>query len=478
MSYVTYGIAGGFTNEQLRGIHNDAIRVLERVGMKVTHPKLLEILAASNGIEIRDHAVTFSRETCEKYLNFFRKEEAARVPYADWKIEGPWYAGKIVDLESSEIRDPLSADVVAAVRLCSALEILRPVCPLAPKDVPPAVEAITAWKIALENSAGMGGAPLTNPVEIECAVEMASAAGRKGPVWCTEVTKSPLTINSEAIDLIFKFMDKDMAVHGEPGPMLSAGCTAPVFAPAFFVQALAEWLGAYMVLKIMSNGELGNSSKFRTSFNGGLRFEPMHFDMQTSSVAYGSSESMLFRMAARQIFRFLGSNEETGGAFRTTAKQIDAQAVAERSMNVLAEALDGARVFIGAGVLAVDGMFSPELLLVDREIVRYVQRVVEGMTFRAGTDESCGIIEETGFEENYLAHETTVRDVRKSFYYSALFDHSSLAQWSASGSTTFADKTRTVAREALREYDFSLDENTRREIERIHAIYSDRLMNE
>jgi len=358
------------------------------------------------------------------------------------------------------------------IRLCSAMGITRLISPLAPKDVPPEIEVITAWKLALENSEEIWGGPLTSVDDLECVHEMTQAVGIAGPIWCTEVTISPLTINPQAMDLILAYLDKGLLVQGEPGPMISAGCTGPVFAPAFFIQAVAEWLGAYVILKVISDDQLGNDWRFRTLFNGGLRFEPMHFDMHGGSIAFGTPESLLFRLCARQIFRHLGGSREVGGAFRTCAKEIDAQCIAQRVMNVFAEALDGVRVFVAAGMLANDDAVSPELLVIDAEIMDHVRRVVRGMTFVDDPEKSLQAIADTGPGGNYLCHETTAELYQDTYSFPGLFDYQTLPQWHASASPSLIEKAQGFIREKLAGYEFRLDLAVQQQMDRIYKTYT------
>jgi trimethylamine--corrinoid protein Co-methyltransferase len=426
------------------------------------------MLAAVEGVSIQGDRVRFSPDLCEKYLTLFRQEELAARSQEGYRMEGPWYPSNILDPDSGEIRPGSREDVRDLVRLCSALGITRRVCPLAPKDVPPEIEAVTAWKIALENSADIWGGPLTSTDEVDCVAEMAQVVGIKGAVWCTEIMISPLTINPEAMSLILHYLKKGTLVHGEPGPMISAGCTGPVFAPAFFAQALAEWLGAYIILKALSGGRLGNSHEFRTLFNGGLHFEPMHFDMRHGAVVFGTPEALLFRATARQVFRHLGGRPEIGGAFRTSAKQLDAQAIAQRAMSVVAEALDGVRVFVAAGSLANDQAVSPDLLVIDREIVRYAARVARGLHYIADSAQTLDAIRDVGPEGTYLAHPTTLEHYRQTYDFPDLFDHQTLSQWLGSGAVTLRQNICRLMEEKLARYDYRLDRDVQ---ERLDAIY-------
>ena len=471
MEGTTFNISGGFSKTQLEEIRSGAIRVLNKVGMKVSHERLLAMLSVSEGVSVEEQRVRFSSDLCERYLDRFRTEQQDAPRCEDYRLEGPWYPSNILEAETGRIRPGTCEDVRRLIRLCSAMGVTRLIPPLAPKDVPAEIEVMTSWKLALENSSDFFGGPLTSVEDVECALKMASVVGIKGPIWCAEVTISPLTINPHAMDLILAFLDRDCLVQGEPGPMISAGCSGPVFSPAFFIQAVAEWLGAYIILKVISQGRLGNAQRFRTLFNGGLRFEPMHFDMRNGAVAFGTPESLLFRLAARQIFRFLGGSPELGGAFRTCSKQLDAQCIAQRAMNVLTEALDGVRVFVAAGMMANDDVVCPELLIIDAEILDYVRRVTGGLDYLADHEASLRTIEEIGPGGNYLSHETTMKHYRRAYSFPKIFDYRTLMQWNTAKGPTLLERARTIIEEKLAAYEFRLDEDKQRALDEIYTTY-------
>lgn len=471
MSVAQYRITGGFDEAQLKDIRDGAVRVLGRVGMKVDHAALCERLVANEGVTVEGGRVFFGDDLCEKYLAMFREEEKNAPTFDPIRLEGPWYPSMILDADAGKARPGTRDDTRRLVRLCNALDVERRIAPLAPKDVAPALEAVTAWKIALENGDRVWGGPLQSLDDFEVAMEMAEAAKLPGAAWCTEVTISPLTINPQAMDLVLRHVDGDMAMRGEPGPMISCGCTGPVFAPAFFIQAVAEWLGAYIVLKLVSGDRLGNDHEFHTLFNGGLRFEPMHFDMRSAAVAFGTPESLLFRLAARQVFRYLGGNPQVGGAMRTCSKELDAQNIAERSMNALAEAMDGVRCFCAAGTMANDWMVSPELIVIDREIVRIVERVVRGLDVVGDVDQSVETIASVVETGNFLEHETTMLYLRDTYSFSELFDTRTYAQWEAARPPSLIERARRIMDKALESYEFELPAEARATIDAIYDRY-------
>ncbi len=464
-------LAGGFDERKIEEIVGGAIRVLEKTGVVLEHEKALKMLSDIKGIKVKNKKVLFSEEICREYLEKYKKDERNRSHHKQFKLEGPWSAFYFLDPKTQDIRPATKEDLRYSLRLLEGMDIYRNVAPLQATDLPKEIKTVTECKIVIENAPRTGMSPLTNKQDIETVYEMCQVVGRKPPIWSTEITISPLRLNPEAIDLVLEFLDKEMVIEGEPGPMISAGSTGPLQCPAFFIQGLAEWLGGYIVLQSLSGGKLGNNPDFATVFNGGLRFEPIHFDMKYASPAFGSAESVILRFLTRQIFRYLGGDPTIGGSMRTTSKSIDAQCIAERSMNCLIEALDGVKVYVGAGMLSIDEAFSPELAVIDSEIIKYVKRVTEGIEYTEGIDEAVELILRVSPQGIYLMDRTTVENFRKYFWDPTIFEHTTFAQWNQKGRPALREKVRQKMDEVIKSYSFKLDEKKQKEIDRIYHSY-------
>ena len=192
------------------------------------------------------------------------------------------------------------------------------------------------------------------------------------------------------------------------------------------------------------------------------------FDMKYAAFVYGSPEDLLATLIQIQLNQFYGI-PVVAKSLLTTAKWPDAHAAAEKAAHTLAAALMGARIFTNAGLLSVDEIYSAEQLIIDYEIVQYVQRVCEGFEV---TDETLAVaaIEEVALGAgNYLLHPTTLANYRKATWDPSLFTHSTMRQWLDKGMPDLIGRARKIAQKRIAEHDYLLDAATRRELDRIYA---------
>jgi len=100
----------------------------------------------------------------------------------------------------------------------------------------------------------------------------------------------------------------------------------------------------------------------------------------------------------------------------TNAKQPGTLAAADRMAYMLMLGLAGFRTFfLGAGLLSMDEVFSPVQFVIDMEIGRYVQRIVEGMPWQAEAGEIAQAVAEGVTEGTFLVHATTLGTMRAFF---------------------------------------------------------------
>lgn len=451
---------------QLEDIVRNAIRVLETIGISIDHEKTIDRLTSFNGITMKDQRIYFTESICRQYLEKFRQEELDD-PFPDsFTLMGPVYAPYIYSYERPGFRKPDQDDLVRVLRLCEALDIIRSSCPVSYEDETKDLAPLTTWKLALENGSRIGGGIITTVEQGNILYDMFQAVGRPGPGWLVEVSNSPLRLDSEALEIFLTFLDKDDFIEADPAPMLSAGMSGPIYVPAILIQGLAEWLGAYIVIKLLSDGRQGNSHYFRYLFGSGILLEPMHTNMQTVTVAYGSADSTLLRALARQLYRYVGGDPKIGGAFRTMANAINPQCVAERSLSVMMEALDGARLFVAAGMFALDLAYSPELMIIDREIMQYTEHVIRGVPVDKDFDQCLKTISDGVQAGTYLMHETTAAKVRDAWY-PALFTHIPASE-SIRQEDSLLRRAHAQIEEVLNNYDFELEASKQRELDKVY----------
>jgi len=130
-------------------------------------------------------------------------------------------------------------------------------------------------------------------------------------------------------------------------------------------------------------------------------------------------------------------------------------------------ALAGSRDFMGAGMLSVDEVFSPEQLIIDREIADYALRVTQGFEFDP-EKLSQEIIREYIGKGEFLSHSSTLDNYRSIYWMPRLFEHPMLQDWRARGEREVREEARRMVRQKLASYDFELAPEKRRELDTIY----------
>jgi len=454
MSRVRYELTGGLNPRQIERIHEQAIAVVGKLGIDVPHEKTLKLLAGTKGVAIKGTRVRFADWLVNESTLSAPREPDAERPF---EIHAGVYCLNLLDLDGNA-RQPTSADVVQMARLADALD-MKGETPLEPTDLPPRLRQVFMVKACWENSRALTGGYLYDLEAAEYVYEMAQAAGRPFCLGGTAII-SPLKIDPAKLELFHHFLDRGVPVG--MGNMPMPGVSAPIFYPGAFVQGMAEVLGAVTLTRLIFAGSKGR---------GVVHVYP--YDMKYNTVAFGSPEKLHLMLIGMQIARYFGANPFPD-ALMCLAKQPDAQASAEKLAQVLIATAAGARAFRYAGTLAQDDLFSPEQLVIDREIVNYAAHFAKG--FETGPEEGYLKIIEDGINEGgFLAHETTLENFRDVCWFPELFERDSLAQWRQKGEQSVRRRAAQIAREKIAEHAFALPADVRKELNAIYGKARDKL---
>jgi trimethylamine:corrinoid methyltransferase-like protein len=144
--------------------------------------------------------------------------------------------------------------------------------------------------------------------------------------------------------------------------------------------------------------------------------------------------------------------------FRSVAKRPNAQAACERTASVFWQALLGARHFGAVGQLSIDEVFSPQQAVLDREILRYVERVIQGLDLQPSVD-AIELIRE-GVQEGYFVGAVdTVGRFRDFYRFPDILRHWSLGRWRAEGEPAILEQAWAHARDEIRTSTCALEED-------------------
>jgi len=458
-------LTGPLSQADLDRIVGQATEVLWEIGIACGHKPTVERLCSDRGIEYRGGRLRFRPARVYDLIESSRDKSRAagqepptprELPEERFTLGGCWAGLFYCDPETLRVRKATTAEARYMARFWDARDIAG-VVPLVPGDVPPVLVSLASERIALEESRKLGGLlTVLDPEEIRYLIEMNLAAGRRYQML-QQISISPLRFNDEGLEAALQFLGRsDVDVH-LAGPIPMAGATCPIEPRAALVQSLAEELG-FCVAREVLTGSRGI---------GIARVE--HFDLQYGSIVFGSPEWCLYRAMILQAYEYLTGAPVRWGMFRSVAKQPDEQAACERTASVLWQALLGARHFGAAGQLSVDEVFSPQQVVIDEEILRYVERLVGGLPVVADAGDVLALIREGVAENGFAGLPSTAGTFRHFCWFPSLFRHWNVSRWQTEGAPSVLSVAWDRVKERAAQSKHRLGEEALRAVESIYS---------
>jgi trimethylamine---corrinoid protein Co-methyltransferase len=441
----------------LEAILEDALRVLAEIGIECASPRARRLLGDWPGASASGDRIRLAAAPVRRHLEQGRTADGPVDSGAEpFTLGGCWAGLTYCDPLTQQVRPATSDEAAAMIRFWDARGVAG-VVPVIPGDVPPALTTLAAERLALLHSRRLGGSlTVTDPEEVRLLIELNQAAGRRYRLM-EQVGISPLRLNADALDTAIAFAGRPDVEVSLAGFIPMAGVTCPLDPRAALVQAVAEesCLSVLSALAGLDGGALA------------VRIEP--FDFRYSSIVFGSPEWCLYRALVLQMNAYLSGRPVRHGAFRSVAKRPDAQAACERTASVLWQALLGVRHFGAVGQLSVDEVFSPQQAVLDREILDYVERVIQGIDPGGTPADAVDLIRQGVAEGSFVGVPDTTSRFRQFYHFPELFRHWNLGRWRCEGEADVLAAAWDQAQQELARSDFALPADQQRDVERVFA---------
>ena len=439
----------------LERILEDALRVLDQIGVACAHPATVRRLLERGGVDYRGGRLHFAVNPTRAQVLSQRHSEPPAPDERRLAMGGSWACLQYCDPRTGAVRPGTTAEAIAMARLWEARGY-GGVPPLQPGDVSPRLVTLACERIGLLHSRALGGAmTVTDPREVRYLIDMNLAAGRRYALM-EQVSISPLRFDDLGLDTATQFLgNPDVTVH-IAGAIPMAGTTCPLDPYSAVVQSVAEAIAHDRLCQALGLGPGGLD----------LRVEP--FDFQYAFIVFGSPEWCLYRLLVLQMQAFLTGRPARGGTFRSVAKRPDAQAACERTASVLWQALLGVRHFGAVGQLSVDEVFSPQQAVIDQAILGYVQRLMRGCEVEPAGVDPLALIAQGVAEGGFVGVDDTVGRFRALYDFPDLFRHWSLGRWSAEGQPNLGEEAWRRAQAEIDGCTFTLPEEQAREVNRLY----------
>ena len=434
-----------------RVVHEDAVRILCEIGLKVPDSGIKNRLGRS--LSVKGEKVLFGEEVVEEFTEEIRSSRPPEPDDGKLTIFPSGWSSYFVDPETSEVKPYDTKTLSDFTKLVSSLAdegVVAGGVPGFPLDVPPQMQVITQYYINCLYNRRPSAPGIAHSSEImKFLVEMANVMEHEVHVGVEPI--SPLTFAGSSVEVALEFSHMDPYIWLDPMPMM--GISAPLDWHAAWAQAVAENLGSYVILRILGLKKIG------------LSFRLFPASMLSGMIFFGSPQYLTSLLTRKRIREFY--NLPPGGAesMLTLAKLPDPQAAAEKCAQTTLAALAGFRTFDGAGTLAIDEVFSPQQLMIDIEIKNYVENILKELGGRAFPSDALELVKE-GIDGSFLSAGTTLDRWRSFYWLPELFDQTSRAKWEEKG-RKILDRAWELAKERIPKYDYELEGSRRRKLEEI-----------
>jgi trimethylamine--corrinoid protein Co-methyltransferase len=459
------------SREEMRRIDEASLDVLSTVGVLVPHSETLRRFAEAGAhvdmekqlVKIPAELVRRSLASAGKEYTLYGRDESKQARFGRGERNYNSSGGQAhwLDDDTKERRFAALDDVDTASRLGDALVPINIVGAMAsPHDVPTQVQDVLVLSRMVKNT--------TKPVTLwllnrksgafisEMLIALAGSEERAAarPLTCNFLEPiSPLRFPFDGIDLLYEYARFPLPVS--IGPMAQAGATGPVTLAGTLVQENAEILAGLCVTQLVREGT--------PVCYGGI---PHIMDLRTTQTVFAGPEQALMAVAMVEMGRFYGLPVYINVGL-SDSKVPDAQAGIEAGITLMLGALAGADIFGHMGICGADQATSLSMLVMQSELIEYVERVMRGLTVNDETL-AVDIIKKVGPGGDYLSESHTVEHMRREHWFPKLFDRDFFETWVDGGRRDMAARCREVKESLLAANEVPpLDADVEREIVRI-----------
>ena len=424
-------------------INRAGIRILERTGVTVHDPGIVEMLREA-GCTVEQKRVRFpshlveeaARSTPESVTIYNRNGDPAMYLEDRKSYWGPGSDTPFVlDSHTGERRQTRLEDVRRAALLVDALDNYDfLMCMGVAHELSPAVAdkhhffemVYNTTKPVVFTASSLQN--LEDMYDMACAVAGTRQAFSRKPfiIHYTEPI-APMIHPADSLAKLRFCVEHDIPV------IYCSGTTAAQNGPAALAGSLAVSV-ARMLSGIVIAQSIRRGAKVITSLHGSS------MDPQTGIHTYASPEHVLCQAAAKDLAEYYRI-PTFGRAGTSDAKVFDQQAAFESGYEILAQALCGENLIHDVGYIESGLTASWDSMVICNEYIGAVKRVTEG--FEISEESLCfDLVDAVGPDGHFMAEPHTAQTFRKEFWIPELFDRNNYLEWCSQGKTTLLDRAR------------------------------------
>jgi trimethylamine--corrinoid protein Co-methyltransferase len=372
-----------WTDDEARQVHDQALELMDKVGVEVSEKRARDDLKKAGckvdeinkRVFIPRYIVEEALRTTPASFSFYDSFGERYIGVGGDEISfGPsGFSAYYLDWRTGEILPSSYQGLMEEAKLVEVLEIPNYIkTSVQPVEKPAAVQDLWMAKGGLVytrkpvHTSPFGEIGARGLIEMTAEVMGGADVLREKPHLMFNIcTLSPLKMRTDASEAIREAAKYKVPCFFTAGPM--AGATAPVTLAGELTVAWAEIL-AHLVLQ----------QTYQPGAPAIVASWSRIFDMRNAICTVGTPEFALMRAAITQLGRM--NNVPTGGGgFLTDSNTIDVQYGWEKFMTGLATMQARMHTIWGLGMVSQMNLFSHEGFVIDCEIVRHVQRLLDGI---------------------------------------------------------------------------------------------------
>lgn len=438
-------------SEQSRSkIHEAGMAILEETGVRIRNRKVYDMLleAGAKHDEKDETRVYFPREFTNRYFSMCPKQFEISDRKGNRKTvkcgAEPLYmtsnATHYLRGTSRNATEIGEDDLAEFVKVIDNLENVYGVVGTSIKEYKPGHRDFAGFRIMAQNTYKHLRPCIYTPSGAEAIIEMADALLDGKPLRENMIFSlgysivSPLTWSNEALELFLrtKGYGIPMMINSEP----MAGGTSPVTLAGSLAMADAEVISGIVINQVI---EPGRPCIYNIGFAHVL-------DMANMQALTGAPENALIQAAGAEMAQF--HNLPSASWALSDSLTLDSQASYEKLITLLAHTLGGVSVVWGVGNIEASKTISPEIAVIDNELIGCCKRFAEGIN----TDDehiALDVIREVGFDGRFLESEHTFRFFREEIRHTKLPNRVNRNNWVQNGSKSIEEKAGDVVKSIL-----------------------------
>ena len=459
------------SDRDITRIHSASVEILETIGVRIPHSEVRRLFREAGGVvdddteivQIPERVLSGSLDCAGKAFTLYGRDKGKQARYGVGSRNYNSVGGEAlwVDDACTDRRYASLEDVATATRLADGLTHINLVGAMAdPHEIPVGYRCAAVAATQLRNT--------TKPIhfwfhdresaryvlEVMTAVRGSEDEAERFPLAYPFLEPiSPLRFPFDGLDLLFETARFSLPVP--IGPMAQVGASAPGTLAGTLAQENAEILAGVAITQLIKPG--------LAVCYGGI---PHAFDMRTTQMIFAGPEQALMAVAMTQMGKHYGLPVYINVGL-TDSKVPDAQAGMEAGMTLLSGAQAGADIFGHLGICGVDQGTSLSMLVMQHEIIGYIERILRGFQV---TDETLGldVLRSVAHESSFLGERHTVNHFRNELWFPTLLDREYWSKWIEGGARSMHDRCVETKDRILSEHTPEpLDDDVGRELDSI-----------